>query len=328
MSPGYERELAAGIEAVTLAARVCQSVQSQITQDVLEKKDKSPVTVADYASQAVVCRGLAAAFPNDPIVGEEDAAALREPDQQPFRDRVQAELAKVGITADAATICGWIDRGGHDAAGGRYWTLDPIDGTKGFLRSEQYAISLALLIDGRIDVAVLGCPNLPLSSTGDGAKGCLFTAIRGQGAWVRSLAGGTPQRVHVSATADSAQARFCESVESGHSSHDHSAQVAQILGITKPGARLDSQAKYGVVARGEADIYLRLPTKADYFEKIWDHAGGVLVVEEAGGMATDVGGRPLNFRLGRELRENRGVVVTNGKLHERVLAALAQVGVK
>lgn len=328
MNHAYERELAAGIDAVALAARVCQSVQSQITQDAIEKKDKSPVTVADFASQAVVCRALAAAFPNDPIVGEEDAAALREPDQQPFRDRVKAELAKVGISGDEAAICGWIDRGGHDAAGGRYWTLDPIDGTKGFLRSEQYAISLALLIDGRIDVAILGCPNLPLSATGDGPKGCLFTAIRGQGAWVRGLAGGAPQRVHVSATADSAQARFCESVESGHSSHDHSAQVAQLLGITKPGVRLDSQAKYGVVARGEADIYLRLPTKADYFEKIWDHAGGVLVVEEAGGKATDVGGRPLNFKLGRELRENRGVVVTNGKLHDRVLEALRQVGVQ
>jgi 3'(2'), 5'-bisphosphate nucleotidase len=145
---------------------------------------------------------------------------------------------------------------------------------------------------------------------------------------VRSLAGGAPQRINVSGTADPAQARFCESVESGHSSHDHSAQVAELLGITKPGARLDSQAKYGVVARGEADIYLRLPTKADYFEKIWDHAGGVLVVEEAGGKATDVGGRALDFKLGRELRANRGVVVTNGKLHERVLGALREVGVK
>jgi 3'(2'), 5'-bisphosphate nucleotidase len=328
MSGGYERELAAGLEAVTLAARVCQSVQSQITQDVIEKKDKSPVTVADYASQAVVCRALAGAFGNDPVVGEEDAAALREPDQQPFRDRVRSELANVGIDADDDTICGWIDRGGHDAASGRYWTLDPIDGTKGFLRSEQYAISLALLVDGRIDVAVLGCPNLPISAGGDGPRGCLFTAVRGQGAWVRSLSGGEPQRVRVSATVDTADARFCESVESGHSSHDHSAQVAQLLGITKPGVRLDSQAKYGVVARGEADIYLRLPTRADYNEKIWDHAGGVLVVEEAGGTATDVGGRPLNFKLGRELRENRGVVVTNGKLHAKVLAALKQVGVR
>lgn len=327
MSSGYERELAAGIEAVTLAAKVCQSVQSQITQDVIEKKDKSPVTVADYASQAVVCRALAGALPDDPIVGEEDAAALREPDQQSFRDRVRAELSKVGIEADDDTICGWIDRGGHDAAGGRYWTLDPIDGTKGFLRSQQYAISLALLVDGRIDVAVLCCPNLPMKTIDDGPKGCLYTAVRGEGAFVRGLDGGEPQRVQVSATADSAQARFCESVEAGHSSHDHSAQVAELLGITKPGARLDSQAKYAVVARGEADIYLRLPTRADYNEKIWDHAGGVLVVEEAGGKATDVGGRELNFKLGRELRENRGVVVTNGKLHERVIDALRQVGV-
>ena len=209
MSHGYERELAAGIAAVSLAARVCQSVQSQITQDVLEKKDKSPVTVADYASQAVVCRALAAAFPDDPVVGEEDAAALREPDQQPFRDRVRAELAKVGVSGDESEICGWIDRGGHDAAGGRYWTLDPIDGTKGFLRSEQYAISLALLIDGRIDVAILGCPNLPLTPGDYGSNGCLFTAVRGQGAFVRSLAeGSAAQRIQVSATADSAQARF------------------------------------------------------------------------------------------------------------------------
>src|SRR5262245_47714190 len=69
LSMSYEQELLAGIEAVSLAAKVCQSVQSQITQDVLEKKDKSPVTVADYGSQAVVCRALASAFPNDPIVG-------------------------------------------------------------------------------------------------------------------------------------------------------------------------------------------------------------------------------------------------------------------
>lgn len=313
--------------AVTLAARVCRSVQSQITRDVLEKKDKSPVTVADYASQAVVCRALAEAFPNDPVVGEEDAAALRELDQQPFRERVRAELSRVGIDAADEAICGWIDRGGAQAAGSRYWTLDPIDGTKGFLRSEQYAVSLALLVEGQITVAVLGCPNLPLSAGADEPRGCLFTAVRGNGAWVRGFNGGTPQPIRVSTTSDAAAARFCESVESGHSSHDHSAQVARLLGMTRPGVRLDSQAKYGVVARGEADIYLRLPTRADYREKIWDHAGGVLVVEEAGGRATDVDGRPLDFTQGRELRTNRGVVVTNGLLHGRVLDALRQVGV-
>ena len=89
---------------------------------------------------------------------------------------------------------------------------------------------------------------------------------------------------------------------------------------------MDSQAKYGVVARGEAEIYLRMPTRADYREKIWDHAAGALIVEEAGGTVTDIRGRPLEFHHGRELTANRGVIVTNGRLHARVLKALRAMG--
>ena len=89
---------------------------------------------------------------------------------------------------------------------------------------------------------------------------------------------------------------------------------------------MDSQAKYGVVARGEAEIYLRMPTRADYREKIWDHAAGVLIVEEAGGTVTDITGRALEFQHGRELLANRGVIVTNGRLHARVLKTLAELG--
>ena len=73
-------------------------------------------------------------------------------------------------------------------------------------------------------------------------------------------------------------ARFCESVESGHSSHGHSAQIAARLGISLDPVRLDSQAKYAVVGRGEADIYLRLPTRPGYVERIWDHAAGAIFV--------------------------------------------------
>jgi 3'(2'), 5'-bisphosphate nucleotidase len=329
MDSKFAAERSAAMDAVRLAARVCQAVQSQITPDVLEKKDKSPVTVADFASQAVVCRALAAAFPDDPVVGEEDAAELRAPNQTAFRARVRRELAAIDIDGSDDDICRWIDRGGQGSFCPRFWTLDPIDGTKGFLRSEQYAISLALIVDGRIELAVLGCPNLPSHDAWDRAKGCVFTAVRGAGAWLRPLVddGRAPQAVRVSPTGKTEFARFCESVESGHSSHDHSARVAQLLGISSQPARLDSQAKYGVVARGEADIYLRLPTKKDYHEKIWDHAGGVLVVEEAGGRVTDVAGRPLDFTQGRELRNNRGVIVTNGLLHAAVLAALREVGV-
>ena len=80
------------------------------------------------------------------------------------------------------------------------------------------------------------------------------------------------------------------------------------------------------MGRGEAEVYLRLPTRADYREKIWDHAAGVLVVEEAGGTVTDIAGRPLEFTHGRELTANRGVVVTNGRLHDRVLDAIRELG--
>ena len=90
---------------------------------------------------------------------------------------------------------------------------------------------------------------------------------------------------------------------------------------------MDSQAKYAVVARGEAEIYLRLPTRADYREKIWDHAAGALIVSEAGGKVTDIAGKPLEFHHGRALDANRGLVVTNGPLHGPVLAALAKAGI-
>jgi len=69
------------------------------------------------------------------------------------------------------------------------WALDPIDGTKGFLRGEQFAVCLALIVDGQVQVGVMGCPNLPVDAKDtDGEKGCLFIAVKGQGAFqVQSL---------------------------------------------------------------------------------------------------------------------------------------------
>lgn len=324
MSQPYAKELEVALEAVRSASRVCQSVQAKISPDVLEKRDKSPVTIADFGSQAVVCRALGSAFPHDPIIAEEDSSELRTPANSVFLDQIHEEVCQECLEASPDHICAWIDRGGAGEYAERFWTLDPIDGTKGFLRKEQYAVSLALIVGGRIEVAVLGCPNLP---TGDGKTGALFCAVRGQGARMVPLEGGDARSVRVSGTVDPALARFCESVESGHSSHGASQQVAELLGITADPVRLDSQAKYAVVGRGEADIYLRLPTRANYFEKIWDHAGGVLIVEEAGGRVTDVAGKPLEFTHGRELSANRGVIVTNGPLHDRVVAAVREAGV-
>ncbi len=317
----FERELQIATQAVREASGLCQAVQREITREVLEKKDKSPVTVADFGSQALVCRALRQVFPNDPIIAEEDAAELRAPAQAGVLARVVSHVQRSAGSASADDVSRWIDSGNQKDYCRRFWTLDPIDGTKGFLRSEQYAVALALIVDGQIAVAALACPNLPAGES----AGAIFTAIRGQGARCVSLAGGGSTAVRVSTTSDTSQARFCESVEGGHSAHGDSEQVAARLGITQPPVRMDSQAKYASVARGEADIYLRLPTRKDYREKIWDHAAGVLVIEEAGGRVSDVAGKPLEFTHGGELRANQGVVVTNGRLHDPVVSAVRAV---
>lgn len=325
--PTELQELTTALAAVRAASMACQHVQAQITPDVLEKKDRSPVTVADFASQAAVCRIIGDAFPADPIIAEEDSAFLRDPENAAFLSSVQQELSAVVDDSSTEQILAWIDRGGASESSSRFWTLDPIDGTKGFLRGEQYAVSLALIVDGQIQLGVLGCPNLSTGDAWDQQKGALFSAIRGNGAELRPLddPDSSPQTVRVSGTASPAAARMCESVESGHSSHGHSQQIAERLGMSGDPVRLDSQAKYAVVARGEADMYLRLPTRKGYREKIWDHAGGVLVVQEAGGTVTDIHGRPLDFTHGSELTANEGVIVTNGQLHEKVLDAVKAV---
>ncbi|MEE8165410.1 MAG: 3'(2'),5'-bisphosphate nucleotidase [Myxococcota bacterium] len=324
----FEVELAAAVRAVRDAARVCQSVQSNlVTAATLEKKDRSPVTVADFASQALVCSSLLEHSKIHAVVGEEDAAELREPGAETTRDKVVEHVRNVrGASISADQALDWIDVGGVTPDGSleRYWTLDPIDGTKGFLRGEQYAIALGLIEHGRVVAGVLGCPNLPGP---DGQLGCLLSAARGQGAQTRPLAGEADagaRTIRVSDITTTAAARFCESVESGHSDQDQSAQIAADLGITEEPVRVDSQAKYAIVAQGEAQIYLRLPTRKDYQEKIWDHAAGLIVVEEAGGRITDIRGDDLDFGHGRTLVNNSGVIGTNGPIHDAVLAAVAR----
>jgi 3'(2'), 5'-bisphosphate nucleotidase len=104
------------------------------------------------------------------------------------------------------------------------------------------------------------------------------------------------------------------------------ARIAREIGITQPPLQMDSQVKYGVVARGDAALYLRLPASVSYVEKIWDHAAGSLIVEEAGGRVTDMYGRPLDFYQDHKLRRNQGVIVSRGDpLHTQVLTTISQI---
>ncbi|CAI7803965.1 unnamed protein product [Closterium sp. NIES-54] len=93
------------------------------------------------------------------------------------------------------------------------------------------------------------------------------------------------------------------------------------LGVVAPPVRIDSQAKYGAMARGDAAIYMRFPPDG-YREKIWDHAAGSLVISEAGGQVCDASGQPLDFSRGRFLDLDTGIIATNATLMHVLLSTV------
>lgn len=315
----YTKEQEIAIQGVTQAAKLCQKVREDIPP-ALEKQDKSPVTVADFGSQAIICQALKTTFPDIPIVGEEDATELRNPEQQETVSKITSYVKQIMPSATTEEVLNWIDYG-NGKVSSRFWTLDPIDGTKGFLRQDQYAIALALIEDGEVKLGIMGCPALTLR---DGDTGLLFVAVRGEGGYQIPLAGGEKKKLQVVQNNDVSRFRFVESVEASHGNQAQQNAIAQAVGITTESVRVDSQAKYGIVASGEAALYLRLPSPKypNYRENIWDHAAGAIVVEEAGGKVTDMFGKPLDFGTASKMNDNRGVVVSNGTIHEAVLKAL------
>lgn len=343
--PAFSKELRIASLAVQRATLLTQKVFHDTAKGTVSKDDASPVTIGDFGAQALIISALKHAFPSDEVVGEEEASTLRS--DSALSARIwslvkeaklsdEAAEAELGTIQDEDAMLKAIDAG-NSAGGkkGRFWALDPIDGTKGFLRAGQYAVCLGLIEDGEVKVGVLGCPNLPVDNnaplsadTEGGQRGVLFAGVLGYGAYSAPLgAGGLEHNspIKMRPVSDLADATFCESVEAGHSSHGDQAEIAKKLGITKESVRMDSQAKYASIARGAGDVYLRLPTRKDYVEKIWDHAAGDLIVREAGGEVTDVTGKRLDFSQGRTLKVNKGVVAAPKAVHGEVLAVVKSV---
>ncbi|XP_034213471.1 SAL1 phosphatase-like isoform X2 [Prunus dulcis] len=249
-SMSYEKELAAAKKAASLAALLCQKVQKALLQsDIHSKSDKSPVTVADYGSQALVSLVLERELPSESfsLVAEEDSGDLRGNSGQETLQRIRTlvndtlannEYSSVSnLTTD--DVLRAIDNGKSEGGSrGQHWVLDPIDGTKGFLRGDQYAIALALLDEGKVVLGVLACPNLPLTSiSGENQQssqdklGCLFFATVGTGTYMQPLDGSSLLKVHVSATENPEEASLFESFEAAHSLHDLSSTIAKKLGV-------------------------------------------------------------------------------------------------
>jgi 3'(2'), 5'-bisphosphate nucleotidase len=324
----YKEEAQFALRAVRQAAELCQQIQAEMVSPAITKADQSPVTFADFASQALLGQMLMLDFPGDRLVAEEDSHTLRDDEDGETLAKVTGYIQRILPQADSEQVCNWIDYGAQEA-GGRFWTYDPIDGTKGFLRGDQYVTALALIEDGRVVVGALGCPNLDQHMHPNfGGEGSAVLAVRGQGSYGFRMKHDDPRPLRVSDQEDAQLARLLRSYESGHTHEGKMANLVDTLGTIMDPVLMDSQAKYAVMAAGGGELLFRLlsPAKPDYEEKIWDQAAGSLIVEEAGGKVSDLRGEALDFNQGRTLRANIGVLASNDRLHETALDALRKVG--
>ena len=284
---GLEGERRFAIDAVVAASRLTRSVRRDFDpSQAAAKADTSPVTVADLGAQALVSLALAGTMPGDGLMGEEDSRPLTASPE--LSDAVLARVREQRPAVNQGDLLTALDRCADPGGPGRrWWTLDPVDGTKGFLRNEQYAVALALIDDGEVALAVMACPNLPLvgeRSPGQAPRlneardaadakaiGCLFVAERGRGAVMLPLdaatSGAAGSQIRVAVPASASGGRYAESVEAAHSDQSASVRIGRLLGISEEPLRLDSQTKYAVVARGDASIYLRLP-RGGYQENV------------------------------------------------------------
>jgi len=197
--------------------------------DVREKDDRSPVTLADEVAHGILLEGLRRVDPATPVVSEEAEAAGFE------------------------TRRGWQ----------RFWLVDPLDGTKEFIkRRAEFTVNVALIDNGEPVFGVVQAPALDL----------LYWAVKGGGAW-REEKGGTAERIYSSAPAPGTPLTVVESLSHPSPELEEYLQTIPVARRVKAGSSL----KFCWVAEGRADIYPRLGPTME-----WDVAAGDCVYRQSG----------------------------------------------
>lgn len=210
------------------------------------KSDQSPVTAADVEAERIIVEGLGRLLPGLAVIAEESVA------------RAPAEL------------------------GASYAIVDPLDGTKEFLkRNGEFTVNIALIDQGR---SILGVVLAPVT-------GELYVAAHGHGAWLQTQAGGDWQRIRTRPLGQSP-------LVAGSRSHggSQSTLLQQLIGADYELVPLGSSLKFCLIARGAADVYLRLGLTSE-----WDTAAAQCVLDEAGGAVLDLSGQPFRYNRGESL---------------------------
>lgn len=234
--------------AADIARRAADAILEVYESDfaVEHKDDRSPLTAADLAAHRVIVDALRELTPDWPILSEESA-------QIPWSERA-----------------GW----------SRYWLVDPLDGTREFVkRNGEFTVNIAL-IDAT--VPVLGIVQTPVT-------GELASAWQGGGAWL-ARNGEAARRIET-------RQRATPLIIAGSRSHGSEREAAMLarLGASEKLA-MGSSLKFVRIAAGEADLYLRLGPTSE-----WDTAAGQCVLEQAGGVVLDFAGRPFRYNRGESL---------------------------
>ncbi|MEO5627221.1 MAG: 3'(2'),5'-bisphosphate nucleotidase CysQ [Dokdonella sp.] len=229
--------------AADIATRAAAAIMQVYSSDfaVEQKDDRSPLTAADLAAHRIIVAGLEALTPALPVLSEESAAI------------------------------GWSER----SRWSRYWLVDPLDGTREFVkRNGEFTVNIALIDDHR---PLLGVVQTPVT-------GELACAWEGGGAWLAESVGAKQRRIGT-------RRRGSPLVVAGSRSHasEHEANLLARLG---PCAKMPmgSSLKFIRIAAAEADLYLRLGPTSE-----WDTAAGQCVLEQAGGAVLDFSGRPFRY---------------------------------
>lgn len=322
-APPNDSRLLVAVEAILAGLGALRVIlQDPRAREPVIKPDGSPVTAGDLAVQMAVCSVLARRTPQWRVVGEEgEASVIGAAGKEILARAVAAVRASMGSQAPSDPSVFLTSQSQPKSSGSTWWTVDPIDGTKGFRSARHYALCLALIENEQATVGVLSCPTLvmgknPLDIGSDEQFGTVYAALRGEGAWKFQPTEG--QR-HLPECAvrfhrpkhTAATWRVCDSIEGG-SRAERMRGIMSGTGLEWNSVSLDSQCKYALVAEGAADCFMRVPGSYGA-EKVWDHAPGVVVAEEAGAIVSDLMGKPLIF-AGESLDRNVGTLACDAEI--------------
>jgi 3'(2'), 5'-bisphosphate nucleotidase len=268
--PDFSRELEAARVVALEAVALVISLKGR-PLEVQHKAGGEPVSLADIQSSELIVSRLGELFPEDAILSEElpdDGARFENP---------------------------------------RVWMIDPIDGTRDFLRGESgYVVMVGLCLEGRPVMGVVAQPD----------TGSMWLGIVGTGAW-KERNGGPRQALAVSNVEEAHRIRLVSS--KSHRS-DYYRRFCESLGIRDDLSLGSVGLKVSTIAEGTRDLYVYPGSQT----KIWDSCAPEAILTAAGGKVTDSDGAPLSY-LESRLHNARGMVASNSLVHGQAIAAIARL---